>query len=178
MYFVTNLQPIQSGLQVTFRVSGKTPEEFDPMTGRVSPVYVYREAPTGVEIPLDLPPYASTCILFRAGTAELHVTETNLKKVTEVNSEQVKGVVTNNGLARVTVMEAGKARPAEIQVSDLPAPLPVSGAWQMVLEAYRFDRLERKVSQLASWTQDPRTAALLGHRPLRAGFPGSSRVRP
>jgi len=162
VYFLTNLQPLQSRVSVTFRVSGKIPEEFNPMTGRVSPVYVYRQSQAGVEVPLDLPPYASTCILFRRGSAELHVVETNLKKVTEANSQQVNGVVTNNGLARVTVMEAGKTRSAEVQVSDLPEPSPVSGAWQMVLEAYGFERFERKVSQLASWTEDPRTQHFSG----------------
>jgi hypothetical protein len=162
LYFVTNLQPMQSALPVTFRVSGKTPEEFDPATGQVSPVCVYREVPTGTEIPMDLAPYASTCLLFRPGPTAPHATESNLKKVIEVSSEQVKGLVTKNGPARVTIMEAGRARTAEIQVSDLPAPIPVSGAWQMVLEAYRFERLEQQVSQLASWSQDPRTEHFSG----------------
>ena len=162
LYFLTNLQPVQSRVSVTFRVSGKTPEEFNPMTGQVSPVYVYRESQAAMEVPLDLPPYASTCILFRAGSAEHHVVETNLAKVTAVDSRQVNGVVTSNGPVRVKVMQAGKARTAELQVSDLPEPFPVSGAWQMVLEAYGFERVERRVSQLASWTEDPRAQHFSG----------------
>jgi hypothetical protein len=59
-------------------------------------------------------------------------------------------------------MEAGKTRSAEVQVSDLPGALPVSGAWRMVLEAYGFERFEAKVSQLASWTEDPRTRHFSG----------------
>ena len=88
--------------------------------------------------------------------------ETNLSKINEVNSQQVKGTLTNNGPARVTVIEAGKARSAEVRVSDLPDPQPVSGEWRMVLEAYGFESFERKVSQLASWTEDPRTQHFSG----------------
>ena len=89
-----------------------------------------------------------------------------------MNSEQVSGLVTKNGAARVTVWEAGKTRTAEIQVSDLPAPVPVSGAWHMVLEAYQFERLEPDDFATCVVDRGPAQSTLLRHRPIPVGFRG------
>jgi alpha-L-rhamnosidase len=162
IYFVTNLQPEASDTTVTFRVSGKVPERWDPMTGKRGPVDVYRAHAKGVEIPIHLDPYGSTLFIFRSGDAPAHLSETNLDEVRELNESDVKGVAGQNGEMRVSLVKNGQKKTAKITVSDLPKPLEVTGTWQMVLEGHGFERLEKQVSQLQSWTEDSRTEHFSG----------------
>jgi hypothetical protein len=162
IYFVTNHQPNASRMAVTFRAEGKVPEEWDPRTGKILPVFHYRPHESGVEVSLNLPPYASTFLIFKPSPAHPYVSETNLDRVLEVNPRQVNGIVSQNGKAQATVMQDGKNRSAEISVSDLAKPYEVSGAWQMVLEGYQFSKLEKTVSKLESWTEDPRSEHFSG----------------
>ncbi len=162
IYFVTNLQPESSRTTVTFRVSGKVPERWDPMTGRISPVFVYQMRSEGVEIPIHLEPFASTLFIFRSGEPSLHLTETNLEEVRELNDHEVKGIAVENGEVQVTVVEKGQSRKVQAMVSGLPEPLPVNGAWKMVLEGYAFETAEKQISRLQSWTEDPRTEHFSG----------------
>jgi hypothetical protein len=67
IYFVTNLQPKASRLPVTFRVQGKYPEIWDPMTGNVRLCKDYRTVEHGVQIPIDLGPWQSTIYVFLPG---------------------------------------------------------------------------------------------------------------
>ncbi|HUZ46234.1 MAG TPA: glycosyl hydrolase [Terriglobia bacterium] len=162
IYFVTNLQPEASETSVTFRVPGKTPEQWDPMTGRISPVHVYQERAEGVEIPLRLAPYASTLFIFRSGKPSLHLSEANLEEVREIAGGQLQGIAAENGVAQVTVVENGRSRKVHATVSGLPEPLRVTGRWRMTLEGYRFQKVERQVSDLRSWTEDPRSRHFSG----------------
>lgn len=157
IYFVTNLQPEPSHTKVTFRVPGKVPEQWDPMTGQVSPVFVFQTHAAGVEIPVHLEPYASTLFIFRSGKPPLHLSESNLAEVHELNDHEVKGIVAENGLARVTVFSNSRGKKAEAIVSGLPEPLSVTGTWKMLLRTHGFETVERQVSQLRSWTEDPQT---------------------
>jgi hypothetical protein len=162
VYFVTNLQPFASRVAVTLRVADKIPEEWDPRTGVCRPVLHYRPHESGVEVPLNLPPYASTFLIFKPGPARFYVRETNLDKVLDVTPQQLRGIVSQNGKAQATVVQDGKTRSAEINVSDLSKPYEVSGTWQIVLEGYQFSRLEKKVTKLESWTEDPQSEHFSG----------------
>jgi hypothetical protein len=162
LYFVTNLQLETSETAVTFRVTGKIPERWDPMTGEIAPVLVYRTQAAGVEIPIRLPARGSVCILFRAGQPQPHLTETNLEEVRDLTERRVEGIVNHNGEAHVTVVKNGQSKTAQVLVSGLREPLAVSGTWRMTIEGYRFERLQEEVTQLKSWTEDPRTKHFSG----------------
>ncbi|HVA00795.1 MAG TPA: glycosyl hydrolase [Terriglobia bacterium] len=163
IYFVTNLQMQPSDLPVTFRVRGKEPQRWDPVTGNIDPVHVYRTREAGVEIPLRLAPLESTFVVFMPSAGDgTHVTATNLLEVREVNEQGVSGIAEDNGRVTVEVSHGGKTRKASGLVSGLPKPLDLSGKWRLVLEGYEFERIEQQVDQLASWTADPRTEHFSG----------------
>jgi hypothetical protein len=162
IYFVTNLQPEASQTAVTFRVTGKIPERWDPRSGGVAPELVYKARAGGVEIPIRLPAYASICILFRAGEPQPHLTEANLEEVRELTEREVRGIVDHNGEAHATAVKNGQSKTVRVTVTGLPEPLPVSGAWQMAIEGYRFPKLQKEVLQLRSWTEDPQTEHFSG----------------
>ena len=79
IYFVANRSTRSVQADCTFRVTGKQPELWDPITGRVRsvPVRAYKETPDGVTtnghttLPLDFAPCGSIFVVFRqpAGTA-------------------------------------------------------------------------------------------------------------
>ena len=63
IYFVANTDNVRHKAVATFRVAGKIPEWWDPMTGRVSPA-VAEQGPDGVSVPLALEPYGSRVLVF------------------------------------------------------------------------------------------------------------------
>jgi hypothetical protein len=65
VYFVDNREDRAENVDVTFRVKGKTPELWDPATGATRPVS-YRIAEGRTTVPLDLDPYGTTFVVFRA----------------------------------------------------------------------------------------------------------------
>lgn len=67
LYFVANLQPEPARTFVTFRVSNKFPEIWDPLTGAIRRAASWRETPDGVRMDLSLDPWHSCFVLFHPG---------------------------------------------------------------------------------------------------------------
>ena len=162
IYFVTNLQPKPSQTTVCFRVTGKRPERWDPMTGQVAPILHYRPADAGVEVPLGLPQWASTFIVFRPGRDALRVARTNLWEVRSLSPSAVSGIANAAGEIFVEVAHGGRLRTAKGRVSGAPDPLTVTGGWKMVFEGKHFPRIERTAARLFNWTGDAATRHFSG----------------
>ena len=162
IYFVTNLQQDPSYAAVKFRVSGKNPEFWEPKSGKVHPVFVFQEDAKGITIPLRLEPYASTCILFRTGPAQRHLLESSLEEVRELTGSYVKGIACANGEVHAAMVENGREKIAREVVSQLPEPLAIDGTWRMVLDGYGFNKIEKQIARLESWTEDPKTSHFSG----------------
>jgi hypothetical protein len=64
VYFVTNLQPQRIATEVTFRVTGKTPQRWNALTGGVSAVSGFRAAAKGTTLALELEPWESAFFVF------------------------------------------------------------------------------------------------------------------
>ena len=67
LFFVTNLQPEPEKTSITFRVSDKSPEIWDPLTGAIHPASSWRETPAGLQVDLELEPWHSCFVLFHPG---------------------------------------------------------------------------------------------------------------
>jgi len=68
VYFVTNLQPNRIVTDVTFRVSGKTPQRWNALTASTGEeVLGYRVDAKGTTIPLDFEPWESAFFIFTPG---------------------------------------------------------------------------------------------------------------
>jgi hypothetical protein len=68
VYFVANTSNTPKSVKATFRVEGMNAEQWDAMTGTVKPVATIDRPPGGATIALDLPPYASTLIVWTSRT--------------------------------------------------------------------------------------------------------------
>jgi hypothetical protein len=64
VYFVCNLQPQRVATEATFRVSGKTPQRWDAVTGAIADVAGWRPAPDGTTLPLEFEPWESAFFVF------------------------------------------------------------------------------------------------------------------
>jgi hypothetical protein len=70
VYFVTNLQPNRIVTEVTFRVTGKTPQRWDAVTGSTGgAVPGFRVEANGTTIPLEFEPWESAFFIFTPGVA-------------------------------------------------------------------------------------------------------------
>jgi hypothetical protein len=65
IYFVCNSSNGYTQASCTFRVAGKRPELWDPMTGGIRPAAAWSPADGRTVVPLELAPYGSTFVVFR-----------------------------------------------------------------------------------------------------------------
>lgn len=70
IYFVANRGTSEEHIRAVFRVSGKAPELWDPMTGRRSFAQIYEEKDGRTAVPLYLSPCGSRFVVFRRAAAE------------------------------------------------------------------------------------------------------------
>jgi hypothetical protein len=66
LYFVANQKGIFQGSDCVFRVAGKVPELWHPDTGEIERAPAYREEDGRTRLPLQLEPYGSVFVVFRA----------------------------------------------------------------------------------------------------------------
>jgi len=81
IYFVTNRDQAAASFEAIFRVQGKEPELWDPVTGKRSLARAWRTEAGRTVVPLHLPPCGSLFVVFRksttatAGTESTHAPE-------------------------------------------------------------------------------------------------------
>ncbi len=69
IYFVASRGAQPESIQATFRVTGKAPEIWDPVTGDRRPATDYAEQEGRTTVPLELGPYGSLFVVFREPAA-------------------------------------------------------------------------------------------------------------
>ena len=72
VYFVANPQPTAVTATCRFRITGKRPELWDPVTGEMRLASAFRQENGRTSIPLELPPSGSLFVLFRQPSDKLH----------------------------------------------------------------------------------------------------------
>jgi hypothetical protein len=65
VYFISNRQDRDEQAECTFRVSGKRPELWDPVTGESRPAAAFKQAGGRTSMPLEFAPYGSSFVVFR-----------------------------------------------------------------------------------------------------------------
>jgi len=74
-YFIRNTSDQTTSRECGFRQQQRVPEIWDPMTGDIIPVTVYREDGGYIRIPITLAPYGSCLVVFKTGPAPVHYSE-------------------------------------------------------------------------------------------------------
>jgi hypothetical protein len=71
--YLTDLPDRYEQVVCNFRVTGKVPELWDPMTGKIEKIAVYREENGYTLVPLHFNPEGSVFVVFRSRTPEKHI---------------------------------------------------------------------------------------------------------
>jgi hypothetical protein len=189
VYFVASGVPEARRFLCTFRVRGKTPELWWPDTGRTEPVTVYKEQEEigafisrseheEITIPLNLAPYGSVFVVFRAGAERQadHVvsvlregieisgltpkliaesTQQHEFSTTTLTPREGSGFTIETGSPGNYELKTASGRVLRAQVLALPDPWLVEGPWQ--LEFPRDQGAPERVTleRLISWTEHP-----------------------
>ncbi len=189
IYFVTNIQDRPSEIPVNFRVTGKIPWHYNPYNGEIKRVYQYQVEKTGTKIPLRLAPYESMFLLFEPEVDELHVEWSDLRSVTQINDREIVGLAERNGVHFVRLSGQTPAKRAKealdvnglvrspagtiqctLEVKNLPAAFEVAGEWKLTFEGEGFAKMEKRMLDLASWTEDSTTAHFSGTAKYELNF--------
>lgn len=80
-YLIRNTTNLWLSRFCLFRQSGKTPEIWEPLSGNIIPISVYKQDGQQVKIPLTLPPYGSLFIVFRKQPDAFHYNDIQSSEV-------------------------------------------------------------------------------------------------
>ncbi len=152
LYFVTNIQDRPIDMPVGFRVTGAAPSCWDPISGTVTPLHVWEERDGATWLPLRLAPFASTFLVFEAGASLPHVTSATLDSVSDIDAESVAGWTSRVGEHRARL---ANGEMLQATVTGVPAPLAISGPWELVLSSDSFTPWRTDLDELESWTEIP-----------------------
>lgn len=163
IYFVRNRRGEWAEAQCTFRVKGRTPEIFDPVTGETRVLPVYEAAGNGTRITLALPPAGSVFVVFRASEPASRapdLTRDGVPVAVNCAAEKASAVeiaAAPGGAARLVTFHPGRyalGKSREIVVPPLPEPQILSGAWELTFPAGLGAPPSKTFSRLMSWTED------------------------
>jgi hypothetical protein len=162
IYFVSNIQDKPSTIPVTFRVKNKLIRKWNPYSGEITPVYNFSEVADGIKVPLNLSPYESLFLEFAPGEPESYVSKTGFDQITEATKNELTALANQNGTYISTVMTGGQEKKITSVVSGIPAPLVISGNWNMELKGDGIADFTKQTEELFSWAEFPETRNFSG----------------
>ncbi|MEI6644646.1 MAG: glycosyl hydrolase [bacterium] len=70
IYFLCSRWEPLEHVECSFRIAGKVPEIWNPLTGKIQEAHAFRQEKNRTVVPLEFEPYGSTFIVFRKPTSE------------------------------------------------------------------------------------------------------------
>ena len=162
IYFVSNIQDRPCNMPVTFRIKGNLPWKWNPYNGEISQVFQFCEKENGTEIPIRLAPYESIFIIFENGEIRNHVEQSNFYDIALATENRIEALATENGNYEIMLNKHNREIRRSVSVTDVPSPYLVAGEWRMTLESPYFPKIEKTLTHLSPWTNDPHTSHFSG----------------
>jgi hypothetical protein len=155
-------------VECKFRVTGKVPELWDPMTGEIRKIYTWREEDGCTIIPLHFKPEGSQFIIFRdSDKNEPHISK--IKKdgrcffpgnVFEANSNPYIGIFNKAGQLYAQITQAGEyeltwsdEKKSLIKVENETGRYPIPGSWELSFDPEWGGPEKVVIDELKSWTE-------------------------
>jgi hypothetical protein len=175
IYFVANSKTNWLQSRCAFRVTGKIPELWDPLTGRVTRAAVYEEKEGRTLLPLSLEPAGSRFVIFREKVSDktnsragqiVSVTREGQSAFAEVGkgvdeppafelwtqgAGEVHGVAFKPGKLDLT-SASGQKR--SLNVQSVPAAFDLSGPWDVRFQMGRGAPGHVTFEQLSDWSKN------------------------
>ena len=153
IYFVANREESWQAAQCAFRVTGKIPEIWDPLTGEIKQQALYHEKDGRTFLPLCLEPAGSRFVVFRdaepparagSGADPVKVLTRNGRDILPVDGNKtnqppdvVLFVDRDSRLIMVASktgryeLETASGKTASIDLDDVPVPQNIPGPWEV-----------------------------------------------
>lgn len=164
IYFLSNTRNVQETFDGIFRVGGKIPEIWDPVSGTMCELALYDNLEQTTRVPLKLEPHGSLFVIFMKEARD-HMVSLEFEK------EQVFPSI-ENGISKgyVPIYEKGneitgiadqeglytfffdQGKKEELQIRDVPASFPISGPWRVEFQPGRGAPDQGSFPELISWT--------------------------
>ena len=188
IYFVSNRSTNWCGASCAFRVTGKAPELWNPLTGEIQRQLIYEERAERTVLPLWLEPAGSVFVVFRkSGGREptrIMALERNgeslLPKVGEATAQSPPvEVLTGRGPDSFRAWQPGRytlrhsaQNLTAIDVAPLPPPHQIGGPWDVRFEPNRGAPERVSFERLISWSEhsDAGVKYFSGHANYRTTF--------
>ena len=174
IFFVANSEQTSTGVNCTFRVSGKLPEIWDPLTGRISRQAIYRERDGRTTLPLWFEPSGSLFVVFREPSTP--AAATNAGPIVAVRrdgqsvlpepgrpltvSPPIEMLGGGHGVMNVLAWQSGRyefetasGQIRRVSVPPLPPSSEVSGPWEVRFPAEQGVPERVTLQDLISWSQ-------------------------
>ena len=156
LYFLVNADTLASEtLNARFRVAGKIPELWNPMTGNITKVARFSEANGITTVPVTLNAQESVFVIFResSGGVATAVSQKIPGLDVRLNAQnQPEAVIFQNGTYPVR-LSSGKTW--TLNVADVPAPMPLLRPWQVQFNRAQGFGGTLNLTTLTDWAQHP-----------------------
>jgi hypothetical protein len=165
--YLTGLPDRYEQVECSFRVSGKIPEFWNPITGQVEEIVVYREENGQTIIPLLFEPEGSKWIVFSDGEKKAHIT--GIKKDSQSLfpgfslENKASGYINftrKDGSVLAEINEPGTyslvwsdGRKTEVKSDKQVELVQLSGEWNIQFDSQWGAPSSIKTDQLKSWTE-------------------------
>jgi hypothetical protein len=163
--YLTTLPDRWEQVECSFRVTGKVPELWDPITGEIKEIVIYREENGRTIIPLLFEPEGSKYIIFRKDKQKPHLIEISKDRQTifpgfnlkttdypRINfmrhSEKVVAEISEPGTYSLVWSDD---RREELKVEKAGQQLELTGSWD--INFYNDTPSGARVTELRSWTE-------------------------
>lgn len=166
IYFVSNTRNGYEIVDGIFRVSGKIPELWDPETGTIQNAGLYEVKDENTRVPLKLEPHGSVFVVFRDLDQPRHMiaAEFEGRQIFPKSADgpqtgmfadlQMAGDKTNlvMGEEGQYVLTDNAGHKKTFVLSDMPAPVDITGEWQINFPAGWGAPDQIIIPELMSWT--------------------------
>jgi len=187
IYFVSNRSNEWRGAMCAFRVTGKTPELWNPLTGEIRRQLIYEERDGRTLLPLWLEPAGSVFVVFRKSNnaGQIVALERNgqsvLPSVGDASTQPPPAELLTARGQDVTLRAwqpgrydlrttSGKVQTVDVPV--LPPPVEIARPWEVRFELNRGAPERLTFNTLTSWSEhsDPGVKYFSGHATYRTTF--------
>jgi len=154
-------------VECKFKVTGKVPELWDPMTGEISKIHIWREEDGYTIIPLHFKPEGSLFIIFRkSANNELHITQITRDgeplfpgNTFAANNKPHIEIYGINGQLQAHILEPGTYElswfhgdKSIVEVNENIKEIPIRGSWELSFDPEWGGPEKVVVDELNSWT--------------------------
>jgi hypothetical protein len=146
--------------ECTFRVHGKEPELWDPVTGRIRAAVCYRTTRDGrTVVPLGLPENGSIFVVFRKPALQRHLTSTSDPGIAlEIAGRSSSGAQVHMWQQGPYILQTSAGRRLTLDAAALPAAIPLTDPWEVRFAPGWGAPPSIVFEQLLGWEKHPNQA--------------------